>query len=368
MILTNHLENYGGSEIQVLELYQYCLRMQYGVKVFANYIEDPIKSHFNQEDLILNIDDANLEDFQIIWSQHCIFSRLFKNKVYENLTIKIFSVHLSPFEPFEHSSLAYMSHLDVKFIANSEETKNKLLEFGLHDDKIFVSYNSASKNYQPTTNDQRPTTNNIGLCLIVSNHLPQELLDASKLLRKEGIQVRHIGLKGKQTLISPEIIKQADCIISIGKTVQYAILGNKAIYCYDHFGGPGYLNKENYQIAKYHNFSGRGFSIHKTAEDIAKEIKSGFIDSVNFIKNLTDKEDYIFEQFMDKMLALPNVSISTEQQQYIRRSYPIEELIAREYTSNKILQTRRRRDKQIIKSLIVAMTIIALLLIILIIK
>ena len=66
------------------------------------------------------------------------------------------------------------------------------------------------------------------------------------------------GLQSKVELVTPELIQKYDVVLTIGKTVQYALLGNKVVYCYDHFGGMGYLSLKNYEIARYHNFQEGG--------------------------------------------------------------------------------------------------------------
>lgn len=349
LILTNHLSVYSGSEIQVFELYCYLKNNNHSVQIYANYFNQPMLGLFSAHDIINDIDKIDLNQYDAVWSQHCIFARLFKNKTYDNLNIKLFSVHLSPFEPFEYSSLTYMKPINAHFIANSLETKDKLMSLGI-DDPIHVSNNFCPSAY--ISNEKPQTLNKI---LIVSNHAPKEITEASHLLKKQGYVVKHIGLgnENKQELITPKIINEFDCIISIGKTVQYAILNNRAIYCYDHFGGAGYLNDDNYEIAKYHNFSGRGFDEHKTPEQIANEIINQFQENVNFVSKITDKDSYVLENNIEQILSLPKITISKEQQNEIRLSYPIEELIARYYNHcqnlDKRLEKNIKRKKTFIK-------------------
>ena len=51
------------------------------------------------------------------------------------------------------------------------------------------------------------------------------------------------------------------------------------VYCYDHFGGPGWLSADNLDLAGQKNFSGRGFA-RKTSEVIAQEIVNGYQESL----------------------------------------------------------------------------------------
>lgn len=207
--------------------------------------------------------------------------------------------------------------------------------------------------------------------LIVSNHAPTEVIQAMLILQQQGYVVQHIGLNSNnnQELISPKIIHEFDCIVSIGKTVQYAILSNKAVYCYDHFGGIGYLKQDNYNIAKYYNFSGRGFDEYKNAKQIAFEIVNGFNDSLDFISKLTDKDDYILDINIEKLLTLPKITITTEQQSLIKLSYPIEENLSRQYNycrnlehqNQEQLKTYKKKKKKYTNTIHVLLIVIFIL-------
>lgn len=149
LLLTNHLAMYGGSEIQIFELYQYFKNQNHTAQVYANYFDQPMMSLFSTNDIIYDIEQINLNEFDVVWSQHCIFSRLFKSKIYQNLQLKLFSVHLSPFEIFEYGSLPYMKYINAYFIANSFETRDKLIDFGIENQHIYTSHNFCPKSYLP---------------------------------------------------------------------------------------------------------------------------------------------------------------------------------------------------------------------------
>lgn len=327
LLLTNHLIDYGGSEIQILEVYHLLKSKGFDVHVFANITGAPVIEHFSKIDILLALDDISPADYHLIWSQHSLFARLFK-KPLDNFSTLIFSVHLSPFEMLELSSLAYMTLIGAYFIANSPETADKLSEFDINRESIHISYNCAPSNfYCPPSKKVLP----LKKIAIVSNHLPKEVQVAAKLLQKK-YSVNLIG-GGNPQLVTPEILHEFDCIISIGKTVQYALLADKAVYCYDHFGGPGYLNNDNYTVAQYNNFSGRGFE-KKTAKKIVKEVICGYESEKDFVKEIKDKSIYQLEFFLDKLLALPPQIIDTRLQEIIHKSYPVEEKIAIFYQGN----------------------------------
>lgn len=323
LLLTNHLAVYAGSEIQILELYRYFKAQNHEVFVYANYINSPMLNHFAKQDVFHQIDDINLDEFDLVWVQHSIFARLFKNKIYLNLNLKIISAHLSPFEPFEYSSLKYMQSLGVTFVANSEETRDKLSEFGISN--VYISHNAAPEEFIHPIAPQE-----LKRIVIISNHPHVNVLQAAEILKEKGLFVDYVGMKDmQQKFVTPELLLRYDCIITIGKTVQYALLSKRAIYCYDHFDGCGYLNQDNYQTAKYYNFSGRGFDQKKKAQEIADEIISGFGSNIQFVKTV-NIADFILSNFIKK-LAPESIHIAPLEQEKLRLSYPSEEIISNLY-------------------------------------
>ncbi|MEW6856332.1 hypothetical protein ABG752_11000 [Streptococcus iniae] len=78
-----------------------------------------------------------------------------------------------------------------------------------------------------------------------------------------------------------------DCVIGIGKNVQYCLAMGKPIYVYDHFKGPGYLTAENIEQAAFNNFSGRGFEkCRKTSQEIVSDLLAGYQSAQSFQKNI----------------------------------------------------------------------------------
>jgi hypothetical protein len=80
------------------------------------------------------------------------------------------------------------------------------------------------------------------------------------------------------TRVDADLLDKFDAVMTIGKTVQYGLCAGKPVYCYDYFGGPGWLNEDNLQAARFHNFSGRGFAT-RSAQSIAREIRDDFAEA-----------------------------------------------------------------------------------------
>lgn len=332
LLLTNHLKDYAGSEIQILELYKFFKKNGCNVTVFANLIDSPINQHFDKNDICHDIYNIDIHNYQLIWSQHGIFPLLFANKnITQPITALIISVHLSPFENMELIQIPYMNYIHAYFIANSEETSDTLKDLGIPPEKIYISYNCAPMEFKRSC----PPPQKLRHLAIISNHPPPEIIAATNLLRQK-YEVDCIGYNYNFCLVTPELLSKYDCIITIGKTVQYALLGNKPVYCYDCHGGPGYLNEENFSTARYYNFSGRGFS-KKTTNQIVEEIDNQFHTNKNFFATMNNKDSYLLETFLHKILTLNPISISEDHQLLLKQFSPVSRKISDLYLSNHFL-------------------------------
>lgn len=125
---------------------------------------------------------------------------------------------------------------------------------------------------------------------VISNHIPQEIRDAGEVLKRQEVEVDFIGAEALPREVSPELITSYDCVISIGKTVQYCLVSGTPVFIYDHFGGFGYLCDENFEVAAYSNFSGRG-GVKMSASAIAEELIGEYAQAVKFAKD--HREEWI---------------------------------------------------------------------------
>ncbi len=84
------------------------------------------------------------------------------------------------------------------------------------------------------------------------------------------------GIEGEFKLITPEVLKDFDAVITIGRTVQYCLALGIPVYCYDRFGGPGWITESNIESASKFNFSGRCVDHFMTSHEIVHNIIKGF--------------------------------------------------------------------------------------------
>lgn len=278
LITQGELVNYAGSEVITLELAEYFSQHNYHVQIFTNYIGAPLSGEFRTlKNVIVHTDSSkiNYKDLDLVWIHHQLIPKELLDFIERReINPKIIFHHMSPYHPLEFPFAPRIEqYLADLVLFNSFETK-VMLEAKLSeiDFKGSLLNNPAPDMYHIPAAQQRHR-NNLKNLLVVSNHLPDEMKDAINLARSLGLNVKILGGEsgGERRRLNPKDLAWADVLVSIGKTVQYAIVNGTPVYCYDHFGGPGYLDETNFSHAADLNFSGRGFK-KKRARTILNEI------------------------------------------------------------------------------------------------
>lgn len=318
ILITNYeLMNYTGSELNAMSIAKRFKDLGYKVYVLAMFIGEPLYSKTRDcYDEIINIVDDEFDfsniEFDIVWAHHSfllswlIFEKQLKAK-------KIIVSSLSARENFEMIP-KYANDLSL-VLANSQETKQQLEQEGIKE--VYVLENYSFKNY---------FERNIGIkklknIAIISNHVPEELMKTKEMLESNGYGVQIYGFTGKRELITDTVLEQYDAIITIGKTVQYAMSLKIPVYVYDIFGGEGYLTLENLEKNRSRNFSGRGFD-KKTPEIIYKEITQNFKNTLDILEELKQYalKNFCFENNIDKICEIieqkPDINLDDFREQH----------------------------------------------------
>lgn len=364
VLVTNiEIVQYSGSEINCITIAKRFREKGYDVYIGALDFAEPLINEtkdlgFNFINLLEDKFDFSKTEFDIVWVQHSFLLDwlIFEKNVQ---TKKVVYSSLSPKEIFECPPL-YVNSLNI-ILANSMETKEVLKKEGVKNIELFENY--SFEDYFKRMVEVQQLKN----IAVVSNHIPDEEKEAIKLLRNKGYNVDVYGLEGKKVYITDEVLSEYDAIITIGKTVQYAMSLAIPVYIYDIHGGPGYLRMENIEKSREKNFSGRGFE-KKTAIQISEEIEK------QFTKALKEKEEIkqyayenfcfekIFDSFIEKVELTQNINLEQIRQEY--EKYRRNILVSKKVTNyiigryNKIINHREedirvlreeieKRDKRI---------------------
>lgn len=332
LIATHNLIDYAGAEISTLELATELREMGWTVCVAAFLSGEPMFSEFEKFGFqivdILDADSAiSNSQFDLAWIHHApvLYELFTTHKIRAALVI---FCSLSHFEPLE-AVPTHRGKIDL-LLANSIENKNFITkQYNLDSNQVILFPNSVPKIYWKQFKEFHRTS--LKRVVVISNHPPREVFDVMGILKSNGIEVDHVGYGGTQSLVSPNLLLNYDAVITIGKTVPFCFALKVPVYCYDHFGGPGWLDEDNFNLASQNNFSGRGFS-KKSSEAITHEMITGYRESVHRLdkhrnhaiqfhsldKNLERLFEHSKISFEQQLNATEIIRKSTQHAQYMR--------------------------------------------------
>lgn len=307
LLTQNDISSINGSAIIIFELAKFFKYAGATVTVYTYFQHDPLKSIFKENGIfITNSDDTlSLDNFDYVW----VHQQVLPLSIIRELEF-IHEKEKPPIFIFNHmSSLDYIAEefpyvwdlenkLSSLSLFNSLETKEAQDNMLAKDMPKSLYQNPAPKHFSETRTTK---ISGIKKILVISNHPPQEVIDLKEKFTKAGIKLVLLGENQEEyRLIDLELLEEYDLIISIGKTVQNCLVAGIPVYVYDHFGGPGYLDRLNLELAEHNNFSGRGFK-KKTSDEIYSEIIDNYDTAVGFIEA---KRDSFMEKFtIDYLIA-----------------------------------------------------------------
>ncbi|MBR3320097.1 glycosyltransferase family 2 protein [Candidatus Saccharibacteria bacterium] len=287
VICQSALHFLSGSEIVTLELSEYFKNQGAKVLVFTWFLSDPIKCEFDRQGITVTTDseDKRLLKADYIWVHHQAIPKIILENI-KKLNMHFLFFHMSATDTI-YLEQPYIYGLEEKLASKVLYVSEEAMKFGTEKYPSVKSRAEILRNWVPERFCNYPFTpsDKLKRVLVVSNHTPEEVVGLKGALLSHGVDVDFIGSNGECTLIKPEILADADVVVTIGKTVQYCLGMGLPVYVYDHFGGPGFLTEKNYEKTRSLNFSGRGYK-KKTTDDIANEILSDYEKAKEFqIKN-----------------------------------------------------------------------------------
>lgn len=293
LVLTNHFAELAGSEIVASEVAHWFVEQGDSVTLGANFARAPMANLAPRLDLLTDITQIDLASYDLVWCQHGLLN-LLPFSTLEAAGAKpplIALASLSPFEPYEHVDAALANAFTASVFANSPETADEITRRShglITRERVQVFHNAAPAIFwRPPVARERA----LKAITIVSNHTPPELRAARQRFEELGIGVRHIGLHDEYRRVDADAIDASDAIISIGKSVVYAIARQRPVYMYDLYGGDGWLTRANLEHSMAHNFSGRPLRRQLDADAIVKEITEGFGEAASEIEHIRAGEN-----------------------------------------------------------------------------
>ena len=305
ILLTNHeLTQISGSELDTITIAKYFQEQNYDVSIFTLNVDYPMLNEIDEKIKIITYKNLNdLKDhYDIIWAHHfpLLDYLLFHKQISADY---IHYLALSSVEAYEALPEYYQELNMVSAFSKHTIDALKKEKYNVNNINIFTNY--TKKEFFEIENEKKELNK---LC-IISNHVPEELLDFVQIYeKKENKKIDIYGVNHKYIKITPEILSKYDLIITIGKTVNMALALKIPVYCYDRFGGEGYLTMNNIQGSYDYAFCGKYTCKKRTANEIYNDIIENY---KNCIKD-SDKlkkfayDNFCFEKQMEKVLEKLN--------------------------------------------------------------
>lgn len=311
ILLTNQMiKDYTGSELDVCSVGTALVQMGYTVEAATYELGNPLMEEYKDSGIVFtdfSHNELTLKEYDLIIGHHnTIFMDCLMNR---NITYKkvVFS-SLSPAMSIEFPP-ACANDLTL-CMANSSETFHKMKTLGVAEENIVVFPNYILPEFFVDCREKRMQLQKI---CVVSNHVAGEVKTAAEILISNGIQVDLFGKEYTSVSVTPQLLKQYDVVITIGKTVQYCFGSKVPVYCYDIHGGPGWLTMDNFAVAANYNFSGRGFDRKLTGMELVMDIIKGYPAALGNLElfHQIGKERYDLHvnlrRLLDKIEALPQL-------------------------------------------------------------
>ena len=304
VLLTNiFVSQFTGSELDTLQTARWFLRNGWDVEVATLHKSEPLLHMFEECGIKVTFildEELSRKHYDLLWGHHW---PLINHLVYHRLAefTKVVHFCLGPKEALE-CAVPYHEYLSAYFTI-SEEVKKSLIEIdGVSPEKIFICPNSADKDLFEQY--KYPVDRPLQKICVITNHVAPEVGQLKELFAPYGIDIEYVGLESTPKLVTVDLLQSYDLIITIGRTVQQCFACGIPVYCYDCYGGPGYINGSNLDAAERNNFSGRGFDRIITAAQILEDILTNYKRAQCKVSDLHDiaAQRYCFDTNMNRNL------------------------------------------------------------------
>ncbi len=263
-----------GSELHVLTLARLFSRAGWDVTCFTLLYGHPLQADFERDGIhVVTLGSESLlsDHYDVLFAQHRIVAEHLWN--IDRISFGKVIVSALGFITSAEEPPAFYPKADG-FVFVSEETRDHVRSnVALGDMPVMVFPNYAPSEYFEVSRrlPERPRR----VC-VLSNHPPRELHELAVLGPTRDIEIDLFGYETTSVEVTPELVSQYDVVVSIGRTAQPCLAAGIPFYCYDQFGGPGYITPENVARHAYNNFSGRSEQTKRSSEELLDDLMAGY--------------------------------------------------------------------------------------------
>ena len=297
-----YADGYHGSMLHIKEIASYYTSKGHECIVATIYSKKEYEELFLKENItIKQVKDIDLTlEYDILYGvHHPVVSYLLNNKV---KCKKLILNSLSRVELIEQFPNYF--HAASMLVVCSCRVRDYYSEtLNVPKENIYVLENSIPDEFYDYKCNFEISERKPKKIAVVSNHIPDEVFSLSN--NSENIEFTFFGSQtNNYKVITPEVLDGFDVIVSIGKTVIFALGMGIPVYEYDHFGGNGYITLDNFETEAYFNFAGRNTCRKLTSEEICTEIINGYSLCYSQREELREvaKNRYLLSKKLDDLL------------------------------------------------------------------
>lgn len=310
-------DGFHGSVLHVYELASFFVKQGHSCVVATIDYTEEVRTMFRDAGVPLqHLNRVDFEkEYDVLFGVHFpLVSCLLKNK------IKIKKLVLNCLSGSENIEVFPMySDAAGLLLTCSWEVRDVMnRKFGIPAEKISVLENSIPNEYADYQRQHTPPTDYPRKIAVVSNHIPEEIFELKDVMPE--CDITYFGIQtGNYHKVTPELLDNFDVVISIGKTIQYAMGMGIPAYEYDRFGGNGYITPENMDGEAYYNFAGRNTRRKADPEQIKKELLHNYRNCLENQRRLREKAlgRFLLSSSLDKLLQ----TIEASQDFYYNEMY-----------------------------------------------
>lgn len=304
VLITNlSLAGYTGSELHVVDLARAFRAQGASVTCFTLVTAQPILGMLKAEGVRV-IEYSDVESlagsYDLLIAQHHVVS----DYVAALPDVTFDKAVISSLGPGNfHEAVPAFASKDDTFVFVSEECLNaRADEVPAGATRLVVFPNYFHKDFLALPARSFPETPK--RIAVISNHSPHEVVNLSELPDIEAT-IDFIG-GDNAVLVDAKLLSRYDLVISIGRTCLDAFAGQIPLFCYDHFGGPGYINPAEIEIHAAQNFSGRSAPHKLETSELWEHICVGYAQAVADLQELRSWviEHHSFDVHMDSLLEI----------------------------------------------------------------
>ncbi len=305
LVTVQVLAEFSGSELHAIQIAEQFVKNDYDTYLMTSYVSDANLELCTSKGIKV-FDWSKITElpkvFDVIWAHHYPTLDVLLGNLNITSTHIIYN-SLSSFADVEKLPEYYVDLSLIVCVSKETALAHKKNQ-GCNNSEILLNY--APESYFR----HKKKCRKLRKILVVSNHIPTEVFELESLFLESGYEIDVIGLERQQLIVDDNLLLQYDLVISIGRTVNYCMAIGVPVYCYDHFGGCGYLNSQNIEDEVFYNLSGRNTNRKLTALKLFEEITSGYKSSLTQLKFLKKfaKDNFCLEDGFENIICKLNDS------------------------------------------------------------